>query len=167
LRAARRARGLSQAALAAKSGAGRVTIARLEAGALQDFRVGTLARLCKALDLELAALPRGAQAARETLLARERERARRLDLRRRHAALAARLLAMPAVEASALLRRARACVDRWARERLCSEHYISRWRERLAGPVKHAAAALLEHDEWTDALLQSSPWSFALDPPAA
>jgi len=166
LKSARRARGLSQAALAQRSGAGRVTIARLEAGALQDFRVGTLARLCDALGLELGAVPRGAQAAGETLLARERERARRLDLRRRHAALAARLLAAPAPEAAVLLRRARAGVDRWERERLCSEHYISRWRERLRGPARRAAAALLQHDEWTDALLQNSPWSFALEPAA-
>jgi transcriptional regulator with XRE-family HTH domain len=167
LRAARAAAGLTQAALAEKSGAARVTIARLEAGALQDFRVGTLARLCEALGLELAALPRGAHAARETLVARERERARRHDLRRRHAALAARLAAMPAPQAAALLRRARANVERWERERLCSAHYVSRWRSRLAGSPRRAAAALLEHDDWTDALLQSSPWSFALEPPAA
>jgi transcriptional regulator with XRE-family HTH domain len=166
LKAARRSRGLSQAALAERSGAGRVTIARLEAGALQDFRVGTLARLCEALGLELAALPRGAQAAGETRLARERERTRRVDLRRRHAALAARLLAMPPREADELLKRARAGVDRWERERLCSEHYVSRWRERLRGPARRAASALLEHDEWTDALLQNSPWSFALEPAA-
>jgi hypothetical protein len=95
--------------------------------------------------------------------ARERQRARRLDVRRRHAALAARLAAMPAAEAAALVRRARAVVDRWEREELCSAHYISRWRARLAGPPQRAAAALLEHDEWTNALLQNSPWSFALD----
>jgi hypothetical protein len=99
--------------------------------------------------------------------ARERDRARKLDLHRRHAALAARLLALPAPEAAALLRRARAAVDRWERDGLCSEHYISRWRARLAGPASRAAAALLEHDDWTDALLQNSPWSFALEPPAA
>ncbi len=167
LRRLRRAQGLSQAALAARSGAGRVTIARLKAGAAQDFRVGTLERLCEALGLELAALPRGGQAASETLLARERERARRLDARRRHAALAARLLAVPAPEAAALVRRARVNVDRWEGEGLCSEHYISRWRARLAGPARRVARSLLEHDEWTDALLQNSPWSFALDPPAA
>lgn len=164
LRSARHASGLSQAALAAKSGAGRVTIARLETGALQDFRVGTLERLCEALGLELAALPRGGRADGERRLARERARAHRLDLRRRHAVLAARLLALPAPQAAAWLRRARACVDRWERERLCSEHYISRWRERLRGPARRAAAALLEHDDWTDALLQNSPWSFALGP---
>ena len=92
LREQRRASGLTQAALAAKSGTGRVTIARLEAGAAQDFRLGTLSRLCDALGLELAAVPRGARPAQETLLARERERSRRIDARRRHALLAARLL---------------------------------------------------------------------------
>ena len=158
---------MSQAALAAASGTGRVTLARLETGSAQDFRLGTLSRLCEALGLELAALPRGGQGAQETLLARERERMRRVDLRRRHCALAARLLAAPAPEAAAMLRRARSGVDRWERERLCSEHYISRWRAMLAGPVRRIAMALLEHDEWSDALLQNTPWSFALEPAAA
>jgi transcriptional regulator with XRE-family HTH domain len=166
LRAARRARGLSQAALAQRSGAARVTIARLEAGAAQDFRVATLERLCEALDLELAALPRGARRLHETLLARERERARRLDARRRHAALAARLLAAPAPEAAALVRGARAVVDRWKRDGLCSDHYIARWRAMLTGPVPRVAGCLVEHGEWTDALLQNTPWGFALGPPA-
>ena len=66
-----------------------------------------------------------------------------------------------------MLRKARARVDRWERERLCSEHYISRWRAMLAGPVRRIAMALLEHDEWRDALLQNTPWSFALEPAAA
>ena len=154
---------MSQSALAAASGTGRVTIARLETGSAQDFRLGTLSRLCEALGLELAALPRGGQVAQETLLARERERTRRLDLRRRHCALAARLLAASPAEATAMLRRARACVDRWERGRLCSEHYITRWRALLAGPVRRAGLALLAHDEWTDALLQNTPWGFAME----
>jgi transcriptional regulator with XRE-family HTH domain len=162
LRRARRAGGLSQAALAAKSGAGRVTIARLEGSAAQDVRLGTLERLCDALGLELSALPRGALAAAETRVERERARAHGLDARRRHAALAARLLAASPKEAAALLRRARAGVDRWERDGLCSAHYITRWRERLAGSPRHAALALLEFDAWTDALLQNTPWSFAL-----
>ncbi|MGH8701005.1 MAG: helix-turn-helix transcriptional regulator [Burkholderiales bacterium] len=164
--AARNARGFSQAALAGLSGAGRVTIARLEAGADQDFRLGTLTRICDALGMELTAVPRGAHGVQEKLLARERERARRFDARRRHAALAARLLAMPAPEAAVTIRRARAAVDRWERERLCSGHYITRWRAKLAGPVRRVAAALVEHDDWTDALFQSTPWSFALERPA-
>jgi HTH-type transcriptional regulator / antitoxin HipB len=167
LRQARRRKGLSQAALAAASGTGRITIARLEAGGAGDFRVGTLARLCDALDLELAAAPRGPRPSQEALLAREHERIRRLDLRRRHAALAARLLAAPPAQATALLRNARAAVDRWERERLCSDHYISRWRDLLAGPARRAALRLLEHDGWTDALFQNTPWSAALEPAAA
>ncbi|MGH8705077.1 MAG: hypothetical protein ACREUO_06625, partial [Burkholderiales bacterium] len=66
-----------------------------------------------------------------------------------------------------LLRRARANVDRWERERLCSEHYITRWRAMLAGPKRSIARRLLDYGEWTDALLQNSPWSFALEPAAA
>ena len=66
-----------------------------------------------------------------------------------------------------MVRRARAAVDRWERDRLCSEHYISRWRRALAGPVRRVALALLAHNDWTDALLQNTPWSFALDAPAA
>lgn len=167
LRQARRRKGLSQAALAAASGAGRITIARLEAGGTGDFRVGTLARLCDALGLELSAAPRDARPAQDALLARERERSRRLDLRRRHAALAARLLAAPPAEAAALLRNARATVDRWERERLCSDHYILRWQGLLAGTARRAALRLLEHDSWTDALLQNTPWSAALEPASA
>jgi transcriptional regulator with XRE-family HTH domain len=167
IRAARRERALTQTDLARRSGTSRVTIARLEAGSARDVRVGTVTALCKALGLELAALPIGSHAALETLLARERERSRRLDLRRRHAALAARLLAAPAAEAHSLVLGARAVVDRWERERLCSRHYVSRWRAMLAGPPKRAARALVEPGPWTDALFQSTPWAFALQPPAA
>ncbi len=167
IRAARKAHGLSQSELAAASGAGRVTISRLEAGAGQDFRLGTLSRLCSALDLELTARPRGAAPTHEAALVRERERSRRLDSRRRHAALAAALLALPSDEAAGLVRQARANVDRWERDQLCSEHYVTRWRERLDGPVRTVALRLLEHGDWTDALLQNSPWSFALEPSAA
>lgn len=167
LRARRRAAGLTQAALADRSGAGRVTIARLEAGADQDFRLGTLVRLCDALGLELAAIVPGALQASETRLARAHERVRRLDARRRHAALAARLLTATVREASALIARARANVDRWERAGLCSAHYISRWRTMLAGPPRQVARALIRDGAWTDALLQNTPWTFALPPAAA
>jgi len=64
------------------------------------------------------------------------------------------------------MRRARANVDRWERDGLCSDQYIFRWRARLKGSAWRAAAALLRRDKWSDALLQSSPWSFALGPKA-
>jgi len=166
LRAARREKGLTQAALAARSGTSRVTIARLEAGSARDVRVGTITSLCEALGLEIAVAPAGARPAPETRRARERGRSRRLDLRRRHAVLAARLLSLRRPKATALVVRARGVVDRWERESLCSRHYVSRWRAMLAGPVERVAQALLEPGEWRDALFQNTPWGFALEPAA-
>jgi len=166
VRAARRREALSQAALAARSGIGRVTIARLESGSAQDVRAGTIARLCEALGLELAAVPVGGQPSLEALLARERDRVRRLERRLGHAALATRLLTARRPQARALVARARAVVDRWERERLCSRHYVSRWRLMLAGPVERVAQSLLEPGEWADALFQNTPWGFTLPRPA-
>ena len=166
LRQARRQQALSQAALAARSGTSRVTIARLEAGSARDVRVGTVSRVGEALGLEVAAVPLGAEPVLERLLAREQERARRLDRRRAHAVLAARLLAARRPQATALIVRARGVVDRWERERLCSMHYVSRWRAMLKGPVERVAQALLDPGEWRDALFQNTPWGFALEPTA-
>ena len=162
LRTARRRQALSQTALAARSGIGRVTIARLEAGSAQDVRTGTVERLCEALGLELNAVPVAGQPELETLLARAQDRARRVERRLGHAVLAARLLTIPRPQARALIARARAVVDRWDREELCSHHYISRWRAVLARPVERVAQALLEPGDWADALFQNSPWGFSL-----
>jgi transcriptional regulator with XRE-family HTH domain len=167
VRAARKQRALSQAALASQSGVSRVTIARFESGADQDFRFGAISRVCAALGLDLVAVASGTQAAHETSLARTREQVRRLDRRGRHAALAVRLLVEPASEAAAKLEGARANVARWERERLCSAHYITRWRRMLSGPVERVAQSLLRDDAWADALFQSSPFAFALERPAA
>jgi transcriptional regulator with XRE-family HTH domain len=163
LRDARRRQSLTQAALAARSGTSRVTVARLEAGAARDVRMETVSRVSEALGLELAAVPLGAEATSERLLARQQEATRRLERRLAHAELAARLLAADRREARALIAAAGAAVDRWERERLCSRHYISRWRAMLAGPVERVARSLLARGEWTDALLQTTPWSFALE----
>jgi transcriptional regulator with XRE-family HTH domain len=162
IREARGAKGLTQAALAARSGVSRVTIARLEGGTARDVRTGTLRRLCDALDLELRAVPAGAPPLQERQLARERERTRRLERRLAHAELAARLLTTRRTAATASIARARRVVDRWAREHLCSHHYVSRWRALLAGPVEQVAQSLLAPGEWGDALFQNTPWSFAL-----
>ena len=165
IRRARLEQSLSQAALAARSGTSRVTVARLEAGSARDVRVRTISRISEALGLEVAAVPAGAAPVLERLLARERESSRRLERRLAHAVLAARLLTGRR-EASVLIRKARAVVDRWERERLCSRHYISRWRAMLAGPAERVARSLLEPGEWEDALFQNTPWTFALGRPA-
>lgn len=163
MRAHRRLRGWSQARLASHSGASRVTVARFETGAGRDVRLETLERVCVALDLELLALPRGENAAHEVRSARQQEQLRRLDRRRRHAQLAVRLLTESPAVAERHVQRARRRVDRWEREGLCSAHYITRWRTKLSGPLRRVARALVTNDDWTDALLQSSPWTFALE----
>lgn len=160
LRLARLDRSLSQAELAERSGASRASIARLEGGSGRDVRLETIARVCAALELRLAALPAAAAEA-ETLLARERDRSSRLERRAAHARVAARLLARPR-DAPALIARARAVVDRWEHERLCSRHYVVRWRALLAGPAQRVAHGLLDPGPWQDALFQNSPWAFAL-----
>jgi transcriptional regulator with XRE-family HTH domain len=166
LRAARLGRSLSQAELAERSGASRVSIARLEGGSGRDVRLETIARVCAALELRLAALPAApATPDAETQLARERDRSSRLERRAAHARVAARLLARPRA-AVALVARARAVVDRWERERLCSRHYVVRWRALLAGPTGRVARGLLDPGPWQDALFQNSPWAFALRRPA-
>jgi len=166
LRAARRESGLTQAQLADRSGVSRVTIARLETGSAGDVRVATIVGLCAALGLEMSAMRSGSRQALETRAAREQGRARRLDLRLRHARLAARLLSAPRREAIDLVARARGVVDRWETERLCSHHYISRWRRLLEGHPGRVSRALLEQDDWQDALFQNTPWAFALEPPS-
>jgi hypothetical protein len=102
------------------------------------------------------------QATVEKLLAREREESRRLDRRLAHTLLAARLLSVRRPEARALIAVARSVVDRWERERLCSRHYIRRWRVMLRGPVPKVVRSLLEPGDWQDALFQTTPWAFAL-----
>ncbi len=163
LRAARVEKGMTQRELAESSGTSRVTIARIEAGSAGDVRMGTITSLCDALGLEIVLEPAGAGRALATRLAREQEKNRRLELRRRHALLGARLLCEPAPSAAALVSEARAAVDRWERENLCSDHYVTRWRTALAGPVESVAAALFSQTEWSDALFQNSPWGFALE----
>ena len=162
VREARLRGSLSQAALAARSGTSRVTIARLETGAARDVRLETVARVCAALGLEVAAVPADAEPVLERLVARERENARRLERRLAHATLALRLLAARP-EARVLIRTARVAVDRWERERLCSRHYVTRWRAMLAGPVERVARSLVAPGEWQDALFQNTPWTFAFE----
>lgn len=166
LRVARRRKGLTQSDLAAQSGVSRVTIARLEGASQQELRIGTISRLCGALGLELTAVSRDESSSLEVLLVRERERGHRIDLRRRHAALAARLLQIPRREADGLVRKARGVVDHWEREQICSRHYVSRWRALLKGSRERVSRSLSDPGSWADALFQNSPWSFALVPPA-
>ncbi len=162
IKEARHRSGMSQEALAQASGTSRITIARLESGSTQGFRLGTLQRLCGALGLELSALPKGNCPAVSGPFAQLRQ----LDARRRHAALAAALLAVNPEKAADMVRQALANVALWEQEGRHGDGHRARWRARLEGSVRTVALRLLEHNAQTDALLANSPWIFALEPEA-
>ncbi|MPZ47399.1 MAG: helix-turn-helix domain-containing protein [Betaproteobacteria bacterium] len=67
LKAARESKGLSQRALAEKSGVLQTRISKIENGAA-DFRASTLVALARALDLELALVPRKAVSAVQSVV---------------------------------------------------------------------------------------------------
>ena len=162
---------MSQEALAQASGASRITIARLESGSTQDFRLGTLQRLCSALGLELTALPKGARPADQApsvqaSSTRKSAQLRQLDARRRHAALAAALLAVNPQDAADMVHQALATVALWEQEGRHGDDHRARWRTRLEGSVRTVALRLLEYNAETDAALANSPWTFALEPEA-
>jgi transcriptional regulator with XRE-family HTH domain len=164
VRSARQELDLSQAVVAKRSGASRVTIARFESGDDQDLRLGTLMRVCDALGLEVAILPQGDADPDGRQLEHERQHRRRLIRRLQHAALAARLLLMPARMANAKVVDARAVVEGWRRERACRATHALQWRRMLSGSRERVARALLRQNETTDAFFEQSPWLFALDP---
>ena len=67
LKAARKSKGLSQRALAEKAGVLQTQISKIENGAT-DFRTSTLVALARALDLELALVPRKAVSAVQSVV---------------------------------------------------------------------------------------------------
>lgn len=65
IRRERKARGLTQAALAAEAGIARETLSQLEAGAARELGFGRIARLLRALGLEMRLLESTGQAPRD------------------------------------------------------------------------------------------------------
>ena len=66
--------------------------------------------------------------------------------------------------AAALIQQATETVARWEREQLCSHHYIDRWRQLLALPVRELAQAMCgDVNGWGSALRQNSPWHLRHD----
>ena len=83
----------------------------------------------------------------------------------RHQRLAIDLLTMPRAQSAELVRLARAEVDRWRRDRLCSPDYADRWDALLAQPVAGLARGMCSDAEgWGTALRQNSPWPVVLPP---
>lgn len=77
-----------------------------------------------------------------------------------HQKIAIRLLTLPAQQQCTLIRQARAVVERWRAENLCSKDRIDRWQSLLELPVDELAAAMMSDAEgWGNALRQNSPWA--------
>ncbi|MEX2454463.1 MAG: helix-turn-helix transcriptional regulator [Rhodospirillaceae bacterium] len=72
LRSAREAKGLSQRALSARSGVPQGHISKIENGTV-DLRLSSLVQLARALDLELALVPRRALPAVQAIVRGEHE----------------------------------------------------------------------------------------------
>ena len=77
----------------------------------------------------------------------------------KHQKLAIDLLLMSKAKRAELIRRARAEIARWRRDRLCSPDYADRWDDLLDRPVEELARAMGSDSlEWGPALRQNSPW---------
>jgi transcriptional regulator with XRE-family HTH domain len=160
LRALREAKGLSQNGVARSARIGRSTLVHLEAGA--DVRLSRAAVVARTLGAEIAVVAEHPDlAARRS--ARAAAAARMHQLRARHIRLAARLLANEPAARDAL-REARAMVVLWERGKVCSAWYIDTWKALLVGTPRKVGAALASLDEkWESALLQNTPFAFALE----
>jgi hypothetical protein len=77
----------------------------------------------------------------------------------RHQKIAIELLTLPQAESAKLIDGARAMVERWTQEKLCSIDYIQRWSDILTMPLKQMAEVIVsDADGWGSALRQNSPW---------
>jgi len=77
----------------------------------------------------------------------------------RHQRIALDLATLPKVGREALIKSARAEVERWKRDQLCSADYIERWTKILAlSPAAMATTITSDADGWGSALRQNSPW---------
>jgi transcriptional regulator with XRE-family HTH domain len=158
-RSLREQQGLSQEAVAKAAGIGRSTLVHLENGA--DVRLSKIAAVAKVLNtsLETAAEPKALAERRQ---ARMQMSLRTLTLQNAHLRIALDLL-LETPAAAAALQAARAMVDLWERDKVCSPFYIDGWRKLLSGSARTVGAALAQVDQqWESALLQNSPFGAQL-----
>ncbi len=158
-RVLREKKGLSQDAVAKAAGIGRSTLVHLENGA--DVRLSKIAAVAKALDagIETNAEPKEIVERRQ---ARLELSLRLLTLHNAHLRIALDLLLdEPATVAA--LDQARAMVELWARDKVCSAFYIDSWRNLLTGSAQEVGTALARMDKnWESALMQNSPFGALL-----
>ena len=71
-------------------------------------------------------------------------------------------LALSGPDAATVLANALSQISRWEAGKLCSTHYIDRWRSILAMEPLEAEKAMLQPDGDGPALRQNSPFGFLL-----
>lgn len=77
----------------------------------------------------------------------------------RHQRIALELVLASEPQRHRLVAGAQAVVERWQRERLCSQDYIERWRTILQLPVTEMVREMTaDGNAWGPALRQNSPW---------
>ena len=101
--------------------------------------------------------------AQDVALARRLARAEQALVERdrliKHQRIAIQLLTLPSTQRRQLIDRARAVVEQWRAQRLCSEDYIVRWSGILGLPPREMALSIVSDVEgWGPALRQNSPW---------
>lgn len=103
--------------------------------------------------------PAGADVAAERRHVRLQQAMVEKDRLIRHQRIALDLVTAPAKARDAMIGEALKVVERWRRERLCSDDYIDRWSEILRQPVRDMAMTMVsDADGWGPALRQNSPW---------
>jgi hypothetical protein len=129
--------------------------------ALERARRGPLAIERHGKVIALLARPEAIADRREqTRVARERQAGVERERLVNHQKVAIELLSISVAAARARVAGALRVVDRWERDRLCSRHYIDRWRRLLRMPVNGLARKMCEDlDGWGVALRQNSPWT--------
>jgi transcriptional regulator with XRE-family HTH domain len=152
-------RGATQEDLARAAGVSRTIISNLEQCKGRPVQTDVLDRLLIALDINPQMTDSSAYNDARKLARLEQQR--KLEQRRiRHLRLAIGL-AQDALEARAMVSKARERVALWRRNNTCSPLYIERWSELLKLPPRKLAKAMSSLGEWEDALFQNSPWSWA------
>lgn len=149
----RESMGLKQEDLARSADVSRDVVSRLERGRTRSVQSDTVDRLLSALQMNVRVSEAGQDFPRQ--LARF-EQQRVVDQRReRHLRLAVELASGGARDR---IPQAKAQIELWRRDKLCSPLYIRKWAKVLKQPPKQMAQAMNAFGDWEAAMFQNSPW---------
>ena len=83
-------------------------------------------------------------------------------LRKLHEDVLHQLEELPSPAAEQLIARAAQNISLWERNKTCSPRYIRMWRQLLEQPSTRFRSQLLEGGEYSNALMQNTPFGFLL-----